>query len=104
LGVVQKALVEGGAKLTIREHIRAKPLESEGISVSSLSAPTFHDHPRLGRNAAAAVVLQQDATATPAELRKFVCIRLAPFKVLQRSDIVSSVPKNRAGKAGAPRA
>src|SRR3954447_1545328 len=55
-------------------------------------------HPRLGEDAAAAVVLNPGATVTPAELREFISAHLAPFKVPRRITIVDQLPKGITGK------
>jgi oxalate---CoA ligase len=60
-------------------------------------------HPRLGQNVAAAVVLADDASVTPLELKEFVSQRIARFKVPQQILIVTALPKNANGKLARPR-
>jgi acyl-CoA synthetase (AMP-forming)/AMP-acid ligase II/thioesterase domain-containing protein len=55
-------------------------------------------HPRLGQNVAAAVVLADNASVTPVELKEFVGQRIARFKVPQRILVLTALPKNANGK------
>ena len=55
-------------------------------------------HPRLGEDVAAAVVLRADSMLSRAELRRFVALKLAPFKVPHRIVFVAEIPKGPTGK------
>jgi len=54
--------------------------------------------PRLGEEVAAAVVLHGQTAVTARELRAFVALRLADFKVPRRVLIVEAIPKGPTGK------
>ena len=55
-------------------------------------------HPRLGEDVAAAVVLQPGSTVTKDDLRKFLSIQLAWFKVPRRIVFLDQLPKGPTGK------
>jgi acyl-CoA synthetase (AMP-forming)/AMP-acid ligase II len=55
-------------------------------------------HPRLGEDVAAAVVLRQGLTATPAELRNFLSGELAWFKIPRRILFRDHLPKGLTSK------
>jgi acyl-CoA synthetase (AMP-forming)/AMP-acid ligase II len=55
-------------------------------------------HPRLGEDVAAAVVLREGLTATPAELRNFLSGELAWFKIPRRILFRDHLPKGLTGK------
>lgn len=55
-------------------------------------------HPTLGEDVAAAVVLREGARATEQDLRQFVALRLAAFKVPSRVLVVDEIPKGPTGK------
>jgi acyl-CoA synthetase (AMP-forming)/AMP-acid ligase II len=55
-------------------------------------------HPRLGEDVAAAVVLREGVTATPAELRNFLSGELAWFKIPRRILFRDHLPKGLTGK------
>jgi long-chain acyl-CoA synthetase len=55
-------------------------------------------HPTLGQEVAAAVVLREDAQATPEDLRAFVRDRVAPFKYPRLVWTVDALPKGPTGK------
>jgi oxalate---CoA ligase len=55
-------------------------------------------HPRLGEDVAAAVVLQPGSTVTKDDLRKFLSIQLAWFKIPRRIVFLGKLPKGPTGK------
>lgn len=55
-------------------------------------------HPRLGENVAAAVVLNEDASATSSSLIEFMSDRLAPFQVPRHVHILAALPRGNTGK------
>jgi len=55
-------------------------------------------HDKLGEEVAAAVVLRESAQASEKDLREFVAIRLADFKVPRKILILSEIPKGATGK------
>jgi acyl-CoA synthetase (AMP-forming)/AMP-acid ligase II len=56
------------------------------------------EHPILGEEVAAAVVLKPGSTATPRQLRSFVASKLAYFKVPRQIRIVDRIPSGATGK------
>ena len=55
-------------------------------------------HAKLGEEVAAAVVLREEASATPREIREFAAGRLADFKCPRRVVILDEIPKGPTGK------
>ena len=55
-------------------------------------------HPRLGQDVAAAVVLRPGASASSAELRRFLQGQLAAFKIPGQISIRDQLPKGKTGK------
>jgi acyl-CoA synthetase (AMP-forming)/AMP-acid ligase II len=55
-------------------------------------------HPTLGEEVAAAVVLQEFATATESELQNYLAQSLADFKIPRQIIFVSEIPKGPTGK------
>ena len=55
-------------------------------------------HSSLGEDVAAAVILHPAATVTPIELRDFLSLHLAWFKIPRRIVIVDQLPKSITGK------
>jgi len=55
-------------------------------------------HDKLGEDVAAAVVLREGKTANEKELREFVAIRLADYKVPRKILILAEIPKGATGK------
>jgi len=53
---------------------------------------------RLGQEVGAAVVLREDLVATEIEIKEFVALRLADFKVPQRVVFVKELPREATGK------
>lgn len=55
-------------------------------------------HATLGEEVAAAIVLCEGATCTEYELREFVSVRVAPFKVPRKIVFLEEIPKGATGK------
>ena len=94
VGRIKEVINRGGEKISPVDVEQALLLHPCVREAAAFGVP----HPRLGENVAAAVVLQPEATTTPFELRIFLRDRLAAFKIPQRIDIVTSLPKSRTGK------
>jgi len=91
----EKELINrGGEKISPYEIDLALLCHPQVAQAAAFGVP----HPRLGEDAAAAVVLNPAATVTPAELREFISAHLAPFKVPRRITIVDQLPKGITGK------
>ena len=94
VGRIKEVINRGGEKISPVDVEQALMLHHCVREAAAFGVP----HPRLGENVAAAVVLQPEATTTPFELRIFLRDRLAAFKIPQRIDIVTSLPKSHTGK------
>jgi acyl-CoA synthetase (AMP-forming)/AMP-acid ligase II/thioesterase domain-containing protein len=94
VGRIKEVINRGGEKISPADVEQALMLHPCVREAAAFGVP----HPRLGENVAAAVVLQPDATTTPFELRIFLRSRLAAFKIPQRIDIMTSLPKSHTGK------
>jgi acyl-CoA synthetase (AMP-forming)/AMP-acid ligase II/acetyltransferase-like isoleucine patch superfamily enzyme/acyl carrier protein len=93
-GRIKEIINRGGEKIAPRE-VDEVLLEHPAVA----QAVTFAvPHSTLGEDVAAAVVLQEGASATEEELRETVANRLAPFKIPSRVVIVDEVPKGPTGK------
>jgi len=55
-------------------------------------------HEKLGEEVGAAVVLREGGQATEHELRDFVALRLAQFKVPRKIVFLAEIPKGATGK------
>ncbi len=55
-------------------------------------------HEKLGEEVAAAIVLREGGQATETELRDFVAVRLAQFKVPRKIVFLAEIPKGATGK------
>jgi len=84
----------GGEKIAPLEIDQALMRHPQVAQAAAFGVP----HPRLGEDAAAAVVLRPGATVTPAELRDFISERLAAFKVPRRITIIDQLPRGITGK------
>jgi acyl-CoA synthetase (AMP-forming)/AMP-acid ligase II/thioesterase domain-containing protein len=94
VGRTKEMINRGGEKISPYE-VESALLAHPGVSeAAAFPVP----HPRLGENVAAAVVLRPNAVATSPELRDFLRDRLAAFKIPQRVNIATSLPKNHTGK------
>jgi acyl-CoA synthetase (AMP-forming)/AMP-acid ligase II len=93
-GRLKEIINRGGEKISPRE-VDDVLMEHPAIAqVVTFAIP----HRMLGEDVAAAVVLAEGATATPAEIRAFAAERLAAFKVPAKVLILDEIPKGATGK------
>jgi oxalate---CoA ligase len=93
-GRIKEIINRGGEKVSPIEVDDAL-LRHEAVA----QAVTFAvDHPRLGEEVAAAVVLAPDAHADERALQDFAAAQLAPFKVPRRIVLLDEIPKGPTGK------
>jgi acyl-CoA synthetase (AMP-forming)/AMP-acid ligase II len=71
---------------------------SEKVNHSTSQTATYFFNSLLGEDVAAAVVLQPGSTVTEDDLRKFLSIQLASFKVPLRIVFQDELPKGSTGK------
>ncbi len=91
----EKELINrGGEKIAPLEIDQALMKHPQVAQAAAFGVP----HPRLGEDVAAAVVLHEGASVTPAELREFISDGLASFKLPRRITIVDQLPKGITGK------
>jgi acyl-CoA synthetase (AMP-forming)/AMP-acid ligase II len=91
----EKELINrGGEKIAPLEIDQALMKHPQVAQAAAFAVP----HPRLGEDVAAAVVLHEGATVTPAELREFISVELASFKLPRRITVVDQLPKGITGK------
>jgi oxalate---CoA ligase len=93
-GRLKEIINRGGEKIAPREvdEVLARhPAIAQAVAFAL-------EHPTLGEDIAAAVVLNQDATLTQGEIRDFAAAHLADFKVPARILIVEDIPKGPTGK------
>lgn len=93
-GRLKELINRGGEKISPLEIERAALFHPDVREAAAFGVP----HPRLGENAALAVVVKPEAAVTARELRSFMRRRLPAFKTPQRIDIVDSLPKGQTGK------
>lgn len=93
-GRIKELINRGGEKVS--------PLEVDDVLLEHpevRQAVTFAmPHKALGEEVAAAVVLAEGASLTPAQLQDFAAITLAAYKVPRRIVILDEVPKGPTGK------
>jgi len=93
-GRLKEIINRGGEKISPRE-VDEVLMDHPGI----LQCVTFAvPHDKLGEDVAAAVVLREGSAASEKELREFVAVRLADFKVPRKILIVAEIPKGTTGK------
>ena len=94
LGRLKEFINRGAEKISPQEIEEALLLHPCVREAAAFSVP----HPRLGENAAAAVVLVPGATTTSTEIKAFLADHLAPFKIPQNVFVKSELPKGATGK------
>jgi len=93
-GRLKEIINRGGEKISPRE-VDEVLLDHPAVQ----QCVTFAvPHDKLGEEVAAAVVLRESAQASEKDLREFVAIRLADFKVPRKILILSEIPKGATGK------
>ncbi len=93
-GRLKEIINRGGEKISPREIDEV--LMDHPAVAQAVAFPC--QHPALGEEVAAAVVLREAASATEREIREFAAARLADFKVPRRIAIVDEIPKGPTGK------
>jgi acyl-CoA synthetase (AMP-forming)/AMP-acid ligase II/thioesterase domain-containing protein/acyl carrier protein len=94
VGRIKELINRGGEKIAPLEIDRAL-LRHPAVAEAS-AFPV--DHPRLGEDVAAAVVLRAGTRATALELRQFLQPILTPSKIPRRIFLVAALPKGDTGK------
>jgi acyl-CoA synthetase (AMP-forming)/AMP-acid ligase II len=93
-GRLKEIINRGGEKISPREVDEALMDHPAVAQVVTFALP----HDKLGEEVAAAVVLREGLSATEAELREFVGVKLAPFKVPKKLVFLTEIPKGATGK------
>ncbi len=93
-GRLKEIINRGGEKISPREVDEVLMDHPAVAQAVAFALP----HDKLGEEVAAAVVLDEGATAIEAELRDFVAGRLAAFKVPKRIVLLDEIPKGPTGK------
>jgi oxalate---CoA ligase len=93
-GRIKEIINRGGEKIAPREIDEA--LMDHPSVAQALCFGVAHD--KLGEDVAACVVLREGCQASEDELRDFVAIRLADFKVPRRVVFLPEIPKGPTGK------
>jgi len=94
VGRVKELINRGGEKIAPVEIEQALLRHPAVAEAAAFPVP----HPRLGEDAAAAVVMRPGETITSLELRRFLRMQLAPFKIPRRIHYVAVLPKGETGK------
>jgi acyl-CoA synthetase (AMP-forming)/AMP-acid ligase II len=93
-GRLKEIINRGGEKISPREVDEALMDHPAVLQVVTFAVP----HEMLGEDVAAAVVLRDGASATEAELRKFLSERIAAFKTPRKILFLAEIPKGATGK------
>jgi acyl-CoA synthetase (AMP-forming)/AMP-acid ligase II len=93
-GRLKEIISRGGEKISPREVDEILMDHPAVQQVVTFGIP----HDKLGEEVGAAVVLREGASATEKELREFVAIRLADFKVPRKILFLEEIPKGATGK------
>ncbi len=93
-GRIKDIINRGGEKISPKEVDDALMEHAAIKQIVTFALP----HPKLGEDVAAAVVLQEGAALSDAELRAFAGERLAGFKVPKTICFVDEIPKGTTGK------
>ncbi len=93
-GRLKEIINRGGEKISPKEVDEVLMDHPAVAQVVTFAVP----HDKLGEEVAAAVVLREGASATPAELRDFAAGRLADFKVPRQILLTDEIPKGPTGK------
>ncbi len=93
-GRLKEIISRGGEKISPREVDEILMDHPAVQQVVTFGIP----HDKLGEDVGAAVVLHPDAVVTEKELREFVAIRLAEFKVPRKILFLDEIPKGATGK------
>jgi len=93
-GRLKEIINRGGEKISPREVDEALMDHPAVLHVVAFAVP----HDKLGEDIAAAVVLRDGKTATETELRAFLSVRLAAFKVPRKFVFLADIPRGATGK------
>jgi acyl-CoA synthetase (AMP-forming)/AMP-acid ligase II/thioesterase domain-containing protein/acyl carrier protein len=93
-GRLKEVINRGGEKIAPTEVEEALLAHADVERAVVFATP----HPRLGQDVAAAVVVRSASTLSRAELRRFVAIKVAPFKVPHHIVFVDEIPTGSTGK------
>jgi len=93
-GRLKEMINRGGQKIAPRE-VEDQLLEHDAVAQAAAFGTA---HQSLGEDVAAAVVTRSGSTVDPAELRRFLLQRLAPYKVPAAIMVVDSMPLGPTGK------
>jgi acyl-CoA synthetase (AMP-forming)/AMP-acid ligase II len=93
-GRIKEIINRGGEKVSPREVDEVLLQHPAVAQAVAFGMP----HERLGEEVAAAVVLNESATADERELREFAAQHLADFKVPKAILILQDIPKGATGK------
>ena len=93
-GRLHEVINRGGEKVSLLEVDEAL-LRHPAVAEAAAFAV---EHPRLGQDVAAAVVLHSGQQVTPGELRSFLGNELVAFKVPRRIQLLDELPRGLTGK------
>jgi acyl-CoA synthetase (AMP-forming)/AMP-acid ligase II len=93
-GRLKEIISRGGEKISPREVDEVLMDHPAVQQVVTFGIP----HEKLGEEVGAVVVLREGAGATEKELREFVAVRLADFKVPRKILFMDEIPKGATGK------
>ncbi len=89
----QKEIIIRGGHNVVPGEVEAALFEHPSVREAAVSGVA---HPVLGEDVAAWVVLREDTPTD--ELRAFLLVRLADYKVPRRITVVDALPRNESGK------
>jgi acyl-CoA synthetase (AMP-forming)/AMP-acid ligase II/thioesterase domain-containing protein/acyl carrier protein len=93
-GRAKEVINRGGEKVFPYEVEKAILQHPAVLEAAAFGVP----HPRLGESVAAAIVLKPGMTVPESELREFLAVRLAGFKLPRRLCYVPGLPRGGSGK------
>jgi acyl-CoA synthetase (AMP-forming)/AMP-acid ligase II len=94
VGRLKEVIIRGGHNVHAAD-VEAAIYEHPGVAEAVVAGI---EHPVLGEDVAAWVVLRPGATATAQELQTWAADRLADYKVPRRITFVAALPRNATGK------
>ncbi len=89
----EKEMIIRGGHNVVPGEVEAALFEHPAVAEAAVAGVP---HPVLGEDVAAWVVLRQPATSD--ELRSFLLMRLADYKVPRRITVIDALPRNESGK------
>lgn len=94
VGRVKEVINRGGEKVFPYEIEKAILQHPQVLEAAAFGVP----HPRLGESVAAAVVLKPGSGVSQQELKEFLAVQLAAFKLPRRLWLVPGLPRGNTGK------